>query len=294
MLSRVANIPLKKCPLSYLGCPIIKGRAKLIYFEDLLQKFQARLQGWYTKLLSNMGRIVLIQSVLNSMPIHLLTSLNLPKGIISRMNSIMASFLWSGKANTRKRHWCSWKKITMPKEEGGLGFRKFEEVQQAFRMKQVWGLLNGRSLWAKFFVDKYCNKGHLLRSPRLSYSKAYRMLYPWFEEVVNNSLKLVGRGDEVDFWCDNWSQLGPLIHRASSAPLNFPYLSQVLVQGRWDFNRVRQHMDEQLIQDVIALQIELSERGDQLIWQHTTRGNFTIKSAWNLIQSAGQQNVQAS
>lgn len=199
MLSRVANIPLKQCPLSYLGCPIIKGRAKLIYFEELLQKFQARLQGWYTKLMSNMGRIVLIQSVLNSMPIHLLTSLSLPKGIISRMNSIMASFLWSGKANTRKRHWCSSKNITMPKEEGGLGFRKFEEVQQAFRMKQVFGLLNGKSLWAKFSMDKYCNKGHLLRSPRHSYSNVYRMLYPWFEEVVNNSLKLVGRGDEVDF-----------------------------------------------------------------------------------------------
>ncbi|CAK9139326.1 unnamed protein product, partial [Ilex paraguariensis] len=66
----------------------------------------------------------------------------------------------------------------------------------------------------------------------------------------------------------------------------------VLVEGRWEFNMVRQHMDEQLIQEVVALQIELTERGDQLIWQR--KGNFTIKSAWNLIRSAGQQNVQAS
>lgn len=42
---------------------------------------------------------------------------------------------------------------------------------------------------------------------------------------------------------------------------------------------VRQYMDEQLIQEEVALQIELIEREDQLIWKHTTKGNFTIKSA---------------
>ena len=97
-------------------------------------------------MLSTMGRLVLIQSVLNSIPIHLMASLNLPKGIISKVNSTMAAFFWSGKAGVRRKHWVSWKCITMPKDEGGLGLRKFEDVQSAFCMKQVWNLLLGNSL----------------------------------------------------------------------------------------------------------------------------------------------------
>ena len=136
-LSRIAQIPLKASPLTYLGCPIIRGRVKLIHFENLLNKFQSRLVGWYAKLLSIMGRVVLIQSVLSSIPVHLLSVLNLPKGIIARLNAIMASFFWFGQQWVNKRHWRSWKNISMPKGEGGLGIRKFEEVQQTFRMKHV-------------------------------------------------------------------------------------------------------------------------------------------------------------
>ena len=137
MLSHMAQIPLKSGPLTYLGCPIIRGRVKLIYFEELLTKFQNKLMGWYAKFLSNAGRVVLINSVLSSIPIHLLSVLNLPRGIIAKLNSAMANFFWSGKLNVNKRHWCSWRDITMPKKEGGLGIRKFEDIQQSFRMKQV-------------------------------------------------------------------------------------------------------------------------------------------------------------
>ena len=134
-LSRLAQIPLKECPLTYLGCPLIKGRSRLKDFEEVVLKFKAKLEGWYAKLLSNMGRVILVQSVLNVVPIHLLSCLNLPKGILERLNSLMASFIWSGKGGVRKRHWISWSDLTKPKQEGGLGIRKLEDVQAAFRLK---------------------------------------------------------------------------------------------------------------------------------------------------------------
>ena len=53
--------------------------------------------------------------------------------------------------------------MTRPKQEGGLGLRKFEEVQMAFRLKQVWNVLKGESLWAKVFASKFLKGKHILR-----------------------------------------------------------------------------------------------------------------------------------
>ena len=152
-----------------------------------------------------MGRIVLIQSVLTSIPVHLLSSLNLPKGILARLKSIMASFLWSAKSGVKKRHWCSWNEISKPKEEGGLGIRKLEDVQKAFRIKQVWQLFQGTSLWSSLFAAKYLKQHHPLRNQSRCHSRAFTALAPFFEIIASNSQKLVGKGNSIDFWCDNWS-----------------------------------------------------------------------------------------
>ena len=86
-------------------------------------------------MLSGMGRIVLVQSVLNSIPIHMLACMNIPKGIMSKLNSLIADFVWSSKLDSRKRHWVSFDNISKPKFEGGLGIRSFGELQSAFRIK---------------------------------------------------------------------------------------------------------------------------------------------------------------
>ena len=51
-------------------------------------------------------------------------------------------------------------------QEGCLGLRMFDEVQSAFRMKQVWFLLKGSSLWAKVFSTKFLKGRSLIRCMR--------------------------------------------------------------------------------------------------------------------------------
>ncbi|MDD0148504.1 hypothetical protein PSY31_22725, partial [Shigella flexneri] len=65
-------------PFTYLGCPIYRGRTTTSLFSALFDKVQKKLAGWKGKLLSMGGRLTLIQSVLNSQPIHLFSLLNRP------------------------------------------------------------------------------------------------------------------------------------------------------------------------------------------------------------------------
>ncbi|XP_059288380.1 uncharacterized protein LOC132041687 [Lycium ferocissimum] len=56
----------------YLGCPIFHSKKKKAYYNDLIKKVKDKLQNWKGKLLSFGGKLVLIDSVLLSMPMYLL------------------------------------------------------------------------------------------------------------------------------------------------------------------------------------------------------------------------------
>jgi len=127
---------------------LTRGETKQCYFEDLVAKFQKKGAGWKAKLLSPGGRLTLVRHVLSGIPIHTMAVFDVPLGVLHRLDSIMANFLWGSSEEAKRRHWVAWDKITQPYEEGGLGIRKLTEVMLFLRMKMAWRLQQGGSLWA--------------------------------------------------------------------------------------------------------------------------------------------------
>lgn len=50
---------------------------------------------------------MLIAHVLESMHIHLLSAVNLPKYVINELHRMFARFFWRNSGNRRARHWAS-------------------------------------------------------------------------------------------------------------------------------------------------------------------------------------------
>ena len=148
-----------------------------------------------------------------------------------------------------KRHLCSWDSVTLPYEEGGLGIRKFEDVQNSFRIKQVWNLLLNTSLWSNHFSTKYLKEHHLLRSTRNNHPKTLRILIPWFAIVVANTKFLIGNGNFADFWCDNWLGTSSLLSQK---------LAEVLINGQWQLEMLSPVLDDHLLEEVLAAGISLT------------------------------------
>lgn len=65
--------------VKYLVVPIIAGRMKGIYFEELVQKICQKIKGWKMKFLSSSTRLILLRHVLSIMSVHLLAVLQVPK-----------------------------------------------------------------------------------------------------------------------------------------------------------------------------------------------------------------------
>lgn len=68
----------------------------------------------------------------------------------------MQEFLWGSSENQNKTHLISWERICKPKDQGGLGFRNFRELNKAYMMKLAWQLMNNpEKLWVQIMKAKY-------------------------------------------------------------------------------------------------------------------------------------------
>lgn len=270
--------------IKYLGIPIKRGRYCCSDFGFLIDRFQAKLAGWQSKLLSQAGRVILISSVLQSMPVYLASACFIPKRIIKFLDSLCASFFWKGNNDTSRRHWIAWSSIQKPCVEGGLGIRELLSVQIAFVVKMLWNILHGSSLWALYarlrFIKTHiadCNKTFPAGIPSVIFRQARDIL-------LEHSRWFLGSGDKVDFLRDNWTGNGPLFSAAEDRSGND--IRRVPVSVISDVMRDGHHLAWSFIGTTHPPILNILAE-DRCFWGRTANGDFSLKSAYNLIRNKG-------
>ena len=130
---------------TYLGIPICKTKIKSEKWEPILDKFKSKIQGWSTNCLNLAGKMVLLKSVLNNMPIYQSSILLAPGSVIRKLERLLRKFIWEGgKGNEKKLHLISWDKIQKPCDEGGLQVRSLTIQNLALGAKLLWQLITGK------------------------------------------------------------------------------------------------------------------------------------------------------
>ncbi|KAL0444013.1 UNVERIFIED_CONTAM: hypothetical protein Slati_2124000 [Sesamum latifolium] len=104
----------------YLGLPALVRQSKREIFHNLKDRVWARLQSWRCRKLSQGDKVVLLKSVVQTMPIFVVGCFFVPASICRELESMMADFLWHNKTSMRV-HWISWAKLCASKSEEGLG-----------------------------------------------------------------------------------------------------------------------------------------------------------------------------
>lgn len=100
------------------------------------------------------GKIILIQSVLSALPIHILAVLKSPMKVLKRIEKAFSVFFGGDVDKKAKKSWIAWEFIK-PREEDGLGIKSLKEVMQALHAKLTWVALTTDSLLAQFMLAKY-------------------------------------------------------------------------------------------------------------------------------------------
>jgi hypothetical protein len=95
-------------PFKYLGLPIGANPKSEATWDPLLENLRKRLFSWRNKHLSFGGRIVLLNAVLNAIPIFFLSFLKLPVKVRKKITRIQREFLWGGARGGKKISWVKW------------------------------------------------------------------------------------------------------------------------------------------------------------------------------------------
>uniref|UniRef100_A0A803Q6R3 Reverse transcriptase domain-containing protein n=1 Tax=Cannabis sativa TaxID=3483 RepID=A0A803Q6R3_CANSA len=274
----------------YLGNPFFYSAKKREDFNFLKEKILARLEGWKAKQLSTAGRHTLISSVLQSIPCYTMSTIKIPVSICSELDSILARFWWKGSSQQGERYhaWKSWADCCQPKRNGGLGFRKFKDVNMALLAKMAWYLLEGENsskAWVNILTTKYCKVQDFWSvEANQNDSKVWRGILMNRDLCVKNTGFLVGDG-KIDIWTKPWvPRYSPEeVRQAFSYNVThaFTSVADLFIPGTqsWNVQLIRQCFSSEVAEAILKIRPMYGSR-DTMFWQGSTNGRFSVKSAY--------------
>jgi hypothetical protein len=143
-------------PMRYLGLPLHFEILKSEELQPLVDSLLKRLSGWRGKLLSLEARRLLIQTVLASIPIYMLSFFKFPKLALKLINTQLSNCLWSDEEGNRKIHLANWPSICMKKEFGGLGIPNLKDLNLCLLGSWIKRYIKAEgSIWKKIVDAKY-------------------------------------------------------------------------------------------------------------------------------------------
>ncbi|XP_019241886.1 PREDICTED: uncharacterized protein LOC109221911 [Nicotiana attenuata] len=208
-------------------------------------------------------RVVLVNSVLDSIPTYVMSLFPLPAKVEKRMDTIRRNFIWQGNKETKAFHLVKWKNVISSKVNGGLGIRNLRLHNRTLLFKWLWRYNHEQqALWRKVIEAKYGQDSQWC-TKRVTSSYG------------NTEVKL-GNGRKAAFWDDNWIGHGPLKDQYPDLYLlaSNPHAKVDEIRGQqgcklnfrsrlndWEVDRVAT-----LINQIDQLQ-GLSDCEDSLVWK---------------------------
>ena len=153
--SQLFGCVIGKYPFRYLGLPMNTRKLNNKDWKVIEERIEKRLSGWKEKMLSVGGRMVLINSVLSSLPMFMMSFFELPKGVLEKIDCFRSRFYWQNDQHKRKYRLVKWEILCQPKDQGGLGIQNLDIQNKCLLSKWLFKLLNEDGMWQELLRNKY-------------------------------------------------------------------------------------------------------------------------------------------
>ncbi|XP_022030721.1 uncharacterized protein LOC110931643 [Helianthus annuus] len=153
-------------PFKYLGLKVRANMNRIINWQPVYETFRARLDKWKSHLLSIGGRVIIIKSVMESIPNYYFLLYKAPKKVILDLEAMIKKFLWGGSIEERKMHWVAWDRVACHKKDGGLGLNKLNVVNTSLLSKWGWHYkTEDNNLWKRIIDALHFLSGRMGMHP---------------------------------------------------------------------------------------------------------------------------------
>ncbi|KAJ1693493.1 hypothetical protein LUZ63_010191 [Rhynchospora breviuscula] len=273
----------------YLGALLSSSNSARKTGNMLLEKLKAKLSGWKSSMLSHAGRLILIKSVLMSVPVYFMSIEVLPKGLIKQMDSLIAKFFWGKSDQTRYMSFVSWAKICKDTNMGGLGVRQLKLFGDALFMKLIWDMMsNGNKMWVQVCKSKYySNLGFWRANNVAGGSPLWRQAVKMRDFFKENVKWQIASGDDITVLSQPWYQHWEIAAHATKHDRH-KTVGQLFDfdADRWDRDEVIRMLGEHahaFITQNVQKPMRVSGLKDRLVWNHTKSGNYTVKDGYDCL-----------
>ncbi|KAK3219362.1 hypothetical protein Dsin_013332 [Dipteronia sinensis] len=95
-------------PISYLGLPLGGRPSSKSFLSKLIQRVEIRLASWKKKFLHKGGRLILIKTVMSSIPIYYMSVFKMPVWVSQKLERLQRNFFWGDGLEKNKIHAVDW------------------------------------------------------------------------------------------------------------------------------------------------------------------------------------------
>ncbi|XP_038974801.1 uncharacterized protein LOC120106025 [Phoenix dactylifera] len=260
--------------MSYLGVPLCGRRLRIRDCVSLVTSVRRRLEGWQSHSLSMMGRIVLVRSVLSSVPIYLLSHVDIPVSVLRSLEQLFREFIWGRRSGRGGIHLVAWESVCQPTSAGGLGVQSLMTRREVLAARHVARfVLEPESMWSSLMRAKY---GVLVPGGRMErhLSPTWRVMCARAMVVLSEIRWVIGDGHSIDVLEDSWVTDWPICRlptMVDSARLAGCRVRDLLDSegSHWRVGLIREVFGEQLAEMILALPIPSGGVSDRLLWTPT-------------------------
>jgi exonuclease III len=276
-------------PFRYLGIPMHHRQLLNSEWRKVEERFQQKLSCWKAKYLSYGGRLVLLNSVLSSLPMFMMSFFEIPKGVLKNLDHFRSRFFWQGSSDKHKYRLAKWNILCRPKDQGGLGILDLKLQNKCLLAKWLVNLLNTDGLWQSLLRNKYLRSKTLTQvTAKPNDSHFWRGLMRIKDEVLANGSFNIKDGTHTRFWHDTWVGDKPL-------KVSYPSLynivrdphatvSKVMTSAPLNISFRRALVDNKLLEwlSLVAKisNVVLVEGSDYFKWNLTSSGLFSVRSMY--------------
>jgi hypothetical protein len=277
---------------THLGHPlIIPGKDRAAAYNFVLEKFRSKLSTYKADKLSHAARLELIKSVFASIPVYYMSNILFTKKFITKLNAIIRSFWWTGvREETNSRSLClrAWKDICAPKDEGGLGIRNLQAMNQALILMAAWRLADHPNDFLHAVLkSKYYPDSSIWRpKPNIPKSALWASILKVLPVLKTHSFYQLTSGQLSIWstpWCSGWANIYDALIPQPEGYVYPGKVKQLWLPNQCEWNtQLIDSLFEQYMADAIKqTPILQSEENDMLCWKLTSSGKCNTKSAYH-------------
>ncbi|KAG5621480.1 hypothetical protein H5410_006698 [Solanum commersonii] len=181
------------------------------------------------------------------------------------MTKALAELIGFSYVMKKKHHWIAWKKLCYPTDEGGIGIKSIQDINNIFSAKVWWSFRTRNTLWRNFLEAKYCPRAHPVKKKWVSGQS-----HTW-KRILHV------RSD-----CEKYRNLGQ--HFPNTRRPKKLKVANFMIGNTWDENKLLRILPMDMVKQIQNINIYEGE-DDFPIWTPDTHGFFTCKPLGKLLKN---------